>query len=115
MTSLPDPVWVQARIQGERVRVLATRQKAMVVTARSTQRVLDESHIYSAGKLAVEAIRAVPELRWAAVDILIRPTRLRDGRRGGLLVEGLAVSPGYSSQDYVLAGDFDSFCRKITE
>lgn len=111
--SLPDTMWVQSRFQGRRVRVLATRYTSAVTTALSPQGSLQEEHILKAGRLAVEAVRAVPELRWAAVDILIRPTRLREGRRGGLLVEGISMRPRYSPLDQVIAGDFDAFCRSL--
>lgn len=106
-------IWAQARPVGRRVRILATREKAWVVTAQSSQGRLSEEHIYAASRLAVRAVRAIPELRWAAVNVLIRPRLLANGNPDGLLVEGLTLTPSYSPQDQVRAGDFDQFCSVI--
>lgn len=65
--------------------------------------------------LAVRAVRAVQELRWAAVDILLRPGRLIKGRVGGVLVEGLTRAQKYTAKDSLVAGDFDAFCRWLVE
>ena len=108
-------MWVQARPQGRRIRILATRDKARVVTARSPQGNFSQENMDAASRLAVQAIRAIPELRWAAVDVLIRPTRILQGRSDGLLVEGLSSAPYFTEHHMVLAGDFDQFCRSIIE
>lgn len=112
-TTVSKRTWVQTRPIGRRVRVLATREKAWVVTAHSSQARLSAEHIYLASRLAVRAVRAVPELRWAAVDVLIRPRLLAKGDREGLLVEGLSITPSYSPQDQIRAGDFDQFCAEV--
>lgn len=113
ITPISGKIWVQARPVGRRVRVLATREKAWVVTAHRSQVNLSSQHIYAASRLAVRAVRAVPELRWAAVTVLIRPRLIANGVPGGLLVEGLTLTPSYSPQDQIRAGDFDQFCSVI--
>lgn len=115
MTSLPGRMWVQSRSAGPRVHVLATQQKAWMVTAPGSQQPLENEDIVAASQMAVQAVRAVPELRWAGVDLVLRPRRIRESRPGGVLVEGMSIGPAYSAEDHVIAGDFDAFCRWIVE
>lgn len=106
---------VQARSRGLRVRVLTSREGAWVLTANSGQRKLSRPEFSAASTLAVEAIRAIPELRWAAVDVLVRPRRIKSREFGGVQVEGITRQPTYSPADYVIAGNFDDFCKIVIE
>lgn len=115
MVSLSEAMWVQARSRGRRVRVLATKEKALAVTAKNNRDDLDNAHIESASRLAVQAVRAIPELRWSAVDLLVRPTRIAKNLTDGILVEGLTLAPRFSPMDMVISGDFDTFCEAIVE
>lgn len=113
LTSVPEPMWVQARPRGRRVRVLATQEKAWLVTSEISTRSLDARSIEAASDIAVRALRAIPELRWAAIDVLVRPTRIKENRGNGVLIEGITRQPSYSADDTIIAGDFDDFCRVV--
>lgn len=115
MDSLPGKMRVQARSRGRHLRILASREEAAVVIAKNTPGPLDDAHLATAGKQAVEAVRAIPELHWAAVDLVVRPSRLRENRSGGVLVEGLTLTPRFSPTDRIIAGDLDGFCRSIID
>lgn len=115
MKTLANRMWVQARPLGVRLRVLATRFKSWVVATDLEKPQISRSDLDAAQRMAVQAIRAVPELQWASVDILVRPNRIRQGRTGGLLVEGITRAPVFDINDQVIAGDFDAFCRAIIE
>lgn len=115
LSPLAERMWVQARPRGRRVRILAGRDKAWAVTARAPQARLSQEHIDAASRIAVHSIRAVPELHWAAVDVVIRPTLMAQGRADGLLVEGLSSAPHFTPDHLVLAGDFDQFFDSIID
>lgn len=115
MSSLPGRMWVQSRPHGPRLRILATQKRAWVVTAGKGQQDVEEGAIQAASLVAVQAVRAVPELRWAAVDLFLRPRRIREFRRDGVLVEGLSIGPAFSAEDRIIAGNFDAFCSWIVE
>lgn len=111
--SLPKSMWAQTRLRGRRIRFLATQDKAWVATAKNSRSQLEAKHMVSAGQLAVKAVRAVPELRWACVDVLVRPSRIRAGLTDGLLVEGLTLAPKYSTGDRIIAGNIDDFFLSV--
>ena len=113
LESLSGRTWVQARPAGRRVRILATPEKVWAITSETDSRPLADDLTAAAGEMAVEAVRAIPELRWAAVDTLIRQSRIRDGRPNGVLVEGLTDQPTYSTHTRLLAGDFDIFFHHL--
>lgn len=106
---------VQARPSGRRFRILASERKAWVVTASTKQKPSDSEQVVAACRVAVEAVRAIPELRWCAVDVVVRPSAFREGRRSSVLVEGLTLRPRYSHEDKIIAGDMDEFCRGLIE
>ncbi|RJN32062.1 CapA family protein [Nesterenkonia natronophila] len=105
--------WVQARPSGRRLRVLATPDKAWLVTERRLRQALSTAEVEAVSRVAVRAVRAVPELRWGAVDVVLRRRRLTEGRPDPVLVEGVMLNPRYSQDDHVLAGSFDEFCRLV--
>ncbi|WP_225973305.1 acetate--CoA ligase family protein [Nesterenkonia natronophila] len=111
--SISEKLWVQARPPGWRVRILATPTGGWVVTTKDLQRSLNATLLRKATNAAVKAVRAIPELRWAAVDLVLRPKRVEANRVGGVLVEGLMQQPRYTTSDHVIAGDFDEFCRAL--
>lgn len=115
MSALPTKMWVQTRPPGVRLRVLATPDKSWVITSKQEPQPVSKASISAAGDLAVRAVRAVPELRWAAVDVLVRPRRLQESRPGGALIEGLTLVPKFAPEDEIIAGDFDAFAHRILE
>lgn len=109
-SSVPGPSWVQSRPEGHRLRILATRQSAHVIIAHQNQEPVSRANVRAAGILAVHAVRAVPELRWAAVDVVLGSDPCED-----ILVEGLTTAPSSTAADQIIAGDFDDFCRWIVD
>ena len=114
MTSLPNSLWVQSRPSGLRFRVLATQHKSWVVSTKHRRRPLSVAVVESASQVAVQAVRAIPELRWGAVDVVV-PDGPRQGQYSRALVEGFVTELSYTVNDEVIAGNFDAFCRWIVE
>lgn len=114
MTSVSGRMWVQLRPRGVRVRVLAAQHKSWVITATATQESLDAVALAAASDVAVQAVRAIPELRWAAVDVVFAEASA-DPTSGSPLVEGMSISPTFTGEDQVIAGSFDEFCRWVVE
>lgn len=103
-------LWAQPYPRGPRLRVLASRTRAWVITSSesvSDSRELDFDAISS---LAVKAVRAVPELRWACVDIVLQPGEAGGEPGIGWAVEGLSLRPMFNQEEYILRGDIDAFC-----
>jgi len=113
--SIDEPRILQNRPSGTRVRVVARRERAMAAVSSDPDSNVDDRCMEVVGKLAVEAVRAVPELRWAVVDLVVRPQRIKEGRRGAALVEGLSLNPRLSQQDMVVAGDLQDFFTWLVE
>lgn len=66
----------------------------------------------AAGQLAVQAVRAVPQLRWAVVDVVI-PADGDDHLPQTGAVQGLSLNPRLSAEDTVISGDLDRFFRRL--
>ncbi|MDO5492909.1 MAG: ATP-grasp domain-containing protein [Nesterenkonia sp.] len=112
--SLDERTWIQAVPSGRHLRVLATPHQAwVIVESGSVDQRSSTSAVETAGRAAVQAVRAVPELRWAAVDVVVRPAQQDQALPQRALVEGLSQGPVFSADDLVLAGDIDAFCRMI--
>lgn len=95
----------QQRPKGTRIRVLASAEHAFaVVGAPGTS--LSANDRATVGRIAVTAVRAVPQLRWAGVDIVLtRPFRRPK-------VEGITVTP---TIDTLLAGSLEPLFELIAE
>lgn len=107
--------WVQARPAGRRVRVLASHHRAETLVAHRDEQPLSSAEIADAGRLAVWAVRSIPELRWAAVDIVVTGAADDTDSTDRVLVEGLSQTPDFSLDDEVIAGGLDTFCQWIVE
>ncbi len=64
----------------------------------------------AASKVGVEAVRAIPELRWGAVAIVFRKA-LIGGRTA--LVEGVSIDPMISTDHSVVAGSLDNVWARV--
>ncbi|HIT76665.1 MAG TPA: CapA family protein [Candidatus Avipropionibacterium avicola] len=98
------PWFVQRHRSGTRLRVLATATEALAILGPgglgSVSTVVDNRS--AVAELAVRAVRAVPQLRWAAVDVVVGPTP------GRVLVEGMGVAPVTPAGWSVLDGSLDA-------
>lgn len=104
--------FVQRRHTGVRLQVFATADRVLAVLG-SPNTVLDDVIRTEVDSLAVRAVGTVPQLRWAAVDIVV-PTG-KDGRLRRPLVEGMTVAPTTVPGTVVLDGALDPLFALIEE
>lgn len=100
---------VQEYPAGRRYTVIASRSQAVVVVGRRSSGLLSDGELQRIVSRAVEAVRAVPQLRWSAVQ-LVAPQM---ASRLEIRVEGMTNSPVFSRGDYLLAGSFDDFADLV--
>lgn len=96
---------VQSRPVGSRFTVFATPLAGEAVFTDRGARAADE--VRTAVTVAVEAIRAVPGLRWAFVSVIVDET-------GNAFVEGLTRAPLFARSTSLIAGDLDSIAARMT-
>ena len=92
---------VQERPSGTRLRVIANRDRSLLVLQTSRGEQATPFQVTTACDLAIEVIRAVPGLRWGAVDLVI-------SGEVGTLAEGMSLNPRLSSANTVVAGSLDA-------
>ena len=92
--------FVQEYKQGHRYRVIASETGALAVMASSSQELPSREQIDEVVRLAVGSVRALPQLRWAAVDVVMSTGH--DASEG--FVEGMTFRPMLVSNDLVVAG-----------
>lgn len=98
---------------GLRFRIIATADRALMVTAPAGQPVPDDPIVERVSKLAVFAVRAVPQLRWAVIDIMHRfPEDMVTGEVNDV-VEDMCVDPMFVPQDEIVAGSMESVLEML--
>lgn len=95
--------YVQQVTSGARLRIIAGPDRAYVVLQDGEKTVVD---VGESVNLAIRAVRSIPQLGWAAVDIVLTK---RFGVLSTPLVEGLSLDPEISSRHRVTHGDLDEF------
>lgn len=101
--------FIQVHEAGFRYRVIASNRGALAVVASKSQAPSSQEQIDEAVRVAVESVRAVPQLRWASVNVVI-PT---DADRLEGLVEGMSFRPVFLIDDVVIAGSLEDVFRLI--
>ncbi|QZY53121.1 hypothetical protein [Leucobacter tenebrionis] len=99
--------WIaQMRPAGRRFLAIASPQEVLAVLGESS---LTYSELALLSSLAVRTVRAVPELRWSAVDIVVleQPTRFTQ------LVQGITVNPVITPSQKLLSGSLDDVLRFV--
>lgn len=116
--SVAGPVYLQARPAGARFTMFATRAEALAVFATSADTSCgaapDARVMTRLRRIAVAAVQAVPELRWAAVELVAPDTAGSpepDVRR--IAVERMTIYPTIRAGDRLLAGGLDAFFAAI--
>ena len=110
-----DSWCVQVRPAGLRLRVAATEEAALtVVAAPEDASALSPRELSQASRVAVRAVRAVPQLRWAVVDVVI-PADVTADTQEPALVEMMSIRPEFESTDLVLAGALDDILDVIIQ
>lgn len=104
----------QVHPQGLRLRIVATVEQALaaVGSAQTADALRDTpaetAALHQASEVAVEAVRAVPELRWAVVDVVVT-------EQAGALVEGMTIRPRFEADDEVFAGSLEEVFTMIID
>lgn len=100
--------YLQERPERRRLRVFASRTRGLAVTASSGQDLqFSDAQLTRACAAAVQAVRAVPELTWAAVDLYMGRDLSDGDATGRAFVEGLAMNPVLTADELLLNGAFD--------
>ncbi|GFZ96715.1 CapA family protein [Nesterenkonia alkaliphila] len=100
---------VQEHSQSSRFTVVCSRDAALLVLGQGDEQSVAQQHLGEVAELAVRAVRAVPELRRAAVDIAI----VEEDGGDQVYVEGLSSDPLMSEGSAVLAGSLRSFAENV--
>lgn len=103
--------YVQVRRDGTRLRVYASEAQALLVSSRENQPRPDRLVVESACRVAVRAVRAMPQLRWAAVDVVVR----NDGERLSAFVEEMSFRPSIYRTESVVAGSLNQLFDVLRE
>lgn len=106
--------FVQSRVRGVRMRLYCMRDAVVFATSRPEEDVvsLEYAVFESIGLAGLSAVRAIPGLRWAAVDVVVRPRGVKGSR---VLVEGLTVNPRLTADEVLIAGDIEQFFDQVVE
>ncbi|MGO2859777.1 MAG: hypothetical protein ACTIC1_01375 [Brevibacterium sp.] len=105
--------YAQSRRPGLRFSVIASRDAVLVVLVQSAQDECNQDVLNKVTKLAVRAVRAVPQLRWGVVEIVHQQELDRSGRKVETMVEGITLNPTVSTADTVIAGSMDNFVTLV--
>lgn len=104
--------WViQSYPARNRMTVFATRTRALAVLQRPDVPPVDPSSIEAACDVAVDAVRAIPELRWATVDVVEGAMRGIREERPQVFVEGMNINKSLTGKEVVRAGYIEDVYR----
>lgn len=98
---------VQEWIHGHRFSVIASPERAFAVVGSSALEVPSEYVVDEACRLAVSAVRAMPQLNWAVVDVVCVSPDTSPVARPRALVERLSANPTFDTESLLLAGSID--------
>ena len=107
-------VAAQAVPDGIRLRVFATSSGGHAVLCDAADAsALTSDAIVEGAKLAVRAVRAIPDLRWAAVDVVVPDRQRASVGSERAVVERVSVRPEASGDHILVAGDTAAFFDAI--
>lgn len=104
---------VQSYPARNRMSVFATRTRALAVLQGSDEPAAAASSIEAACSVAVDAVRAIPELRWATVDVVEGAIRGIREERPQVFVEGVNINKSFTGKYVVRAGDIEMVYRFV--
>lgn len=108
--------WIaQEWLQGHRLSVFASPERAFAVVGPSSLETPSQHIVDEACQLAVSAVRALPQLNWAVVDVIyVSPgTEPNDGPQ--TLVERCSANPTFDPESRLVAGSIDNALDSIIE
>lgn len=104
---------VQERPLGWRARILAGRERPFAVVSEHKSSQFELGDLNRACSIAVDAVRAIPELRWAVVEVVISRSTSASDCEANAFVEGLTLNPKVEGKDYFLFNDLGGFASLI--
>lgn len=106
--------YVMPRREGLRLRIIASEEKALAIIRRSPGRdVIADDVLQNAADLAVRAVRAMPQCRWAAVDIVEISDTAVIPSISNLYIEEMSHRPRFRRRDRVVAGSMQDVFTMI--
>lgn len=102
---------VQIYPTGQRFTVIASRSRALVIVGRNSPEQASIDEIQRLSDRAIEAVRAVPELRWCAVHLVLP----KFGYEGEALVEGMGTAAIFHPKDFLLGGSFEELAELVVD
>jgi D-alanine-D-alanine ligase-like ATP-grasp enzyme/L-alanine-DL-glutamate epimerase-like enolase superfamily enzyme len=108
-------VFVQQWRPGTRLLVLTTRSRGglAIISSSEDAIALADKQVAGAARLATEAVRAVPELRWAAVSVLIPHGTGSSTATESAVVERMTLRPEIAGSQFLVAGRLSDFFAAI--
>lgn len=94
---------------GTHLRVFASRARCLAVLSESSEFVPTAEQAIEVSQCAIEAVRAIPGLPWAGVDIFVPAASTAK-----TLVEGISVQRNMNGFDFLSAGAVDAALRFIS-
>lgn len=110
--------WIaQHWIRGPRFSVIASPERALAVLEANSQTTPSQQTMDEASRLAVSAVRALPQLNWAVVDIVCAPlsysTAIPPKTKG--FVEQVSANPTFAFESRIIAGSMESALDSIID
>lgn len=106
------PMVVQQRLRGTRVRVYAHRGAASWILGAPGAEPLPEELLQEIAATAVRSVRAIPELRWSVVSVVVDEQAPAGSRA---VAEGLIAYPLARPDQVVLGGSAEEFAQWLLE
>lgn len=105
--------FAQVRRRGLRFNVIASQYAALTVIVPSGQEPVSAEIVEEVSVMAVKAVRAVPQLGWAVVEVVRRFERDLVPGRPSATIESMSINPAFSQHSQIVAGSLDNFVRNI--
>lgn len=96
--------YAQTHQRGFRLQILATSERPLMVTSSARENLPTQDMLNLASEMSVQAVRSIPQLRWAGVQLAYLP----EDETNPLRVEGLTLNPRFGTADAVVAGSLAS-------
>lgn len=105
--------WVAKEwIDGERFSIIASQEQAFAVIGNTSTEAPQQQLVDEASHLAVSAVRAIPQLNWAVVDVVCSMTPKSEATA---IVEQMWSNPTFAPENILLAGSLDTAFDWIIE
>lgn len=101
--------WIaQHWMDGPRFSVVASSKRALAVLGPNSQTTPDREIVDEASRLAVSAVRALPQLNWAVVDVVFTTSDTEPTTMTRAFIERLTAGPTFDPESRIVAGSINS-------